>query len=151
MATYFDPTNAADLKLLRSAFRDVAEILEIAAGAEADVIRMYTGRLYPWSAGKVMVGPPTSIGGNPERFVYLWGYTVDSAAASADFLDALKRTVAHVVDWRIGVSKRDPSMGAGQTKTIRSLAGDANTEFPRGWNWRLHEYDVRPDSTIWIA
>lgn len=149
MATYFDSNKQEDLKLLREAHRDVSELAELASGAEADVLRYYTGRIFPWYAGRVMVGPPTSIGGDPERFIYLWGYKVDSAAASVDFKDALRRTIGQVLDWRIARAKKDPMLTVDYKKGV--FRGDANAELPRGWSWRLKEYDVRPDSTTWAV
>lgn len=142
MATYFLPADATHKKLLPEAYRDVNELADVAAQAEADVIRRYTGREY--------VAEATALGTTPERYVYLDGYKVDSAAAPSHLAEALRYTIALVIGWRIAQLKKNPIIDiqfAGGTSN--NFRPDAADPFPPRWHWRLTEYDLRPDAVVW--
>lgn len=160
MATYF--VVADDKLLLPPAARTNADLANVAADAEKDVIGHYTARAhYTWFTARLGFAPyfahtglVRSSEGTPELvneslslYVYLRGYKKDAADAAVDpdLKDALKREIAGVIAWRINqrdVNLLTSSEADGHGKSV-SLRPDANAVFPPGFGRRLQPFDIR--------
>jgi hypothetical protein len=149
MATYFDSTGT-DKLLLPPAARTNADLANVAARAEKDVINEYTGRapyvMYTARTG-TSEGSPELINASLGIYVYLRGYKVDAADAAADagLKDALKNEIADVIAWRI--ARRDVNTlttseadGSGKSQSIHPNAVGL---FPPGFGRWLRSYDLR--------
>lgn len=150
MATYFDSTVQGDKNLLPPAARTNADLANVAARAEKDVINQYTDRahyiVYTARAG-TSEGSPELINSALGIYVYLRGYKVDAndAAVNAGLKDALKNEIADVISWRI--ARRDvntlttsESDGSGKSQ---SMHPNAVGLFPPGFGRWLRPYDLR--------
>ena len=166
MATYF--VVATDTALLPPGIRAHAELANVAALAEADVIGAYTDDpayfLYTTQLGlqgflDVSIGrgeditnqsaPSTAV--VPQVRVYLKGYKVDSADANVDpnLKLALKRTIAEVIAWRLnqwsGNIEPGVAMSTGTDGSVpksKSFRPTAEDIFPPGWDRWLRPYDT---------
>jgi hypothetical protein len=148
MATYF--VVADDKPLLRPANRTNADLANVAADAEKDVIGAYTDRahytLYTARVGS-SEGTPEFVNEALSLYVFLRGYKVDAADAltDPDLKDALKREIAGVIDWRLmqrDVNTLTTSESDGAGKSV-SLRPGAEGVFPPGFGRRLRPYDIR--------
>lgn len=147
MATYFD--SAADKNLLPPEQRGYADLANLAAEVEKDCIEQYTVRADSgWYTAPSLVGQ----GGEPvgastlQLYVMLKGYKVDSAHADvdADLKDALKRTVADVITWRIERRLRGQALSGTSVQGVsRAYIEAASGLWPRGWDRRLRRFDLR--------
>jgi len=150
VATYFDSTGN-DKLLLVPAVRTNADLANVAAEAEKDVIEHYSDRShYFWYTaryGAPIEGTPELVNANLGLYVYLRGYKVDAndAAVDTSLKDALKREIASVIEWRI--KQRDVNLlttseadGSGESVQLRP---DANAVFPPGFGRRLRRFDIR--------
>lgn len=151
MATYFDTQEQADQNLLPPEFRGAADLANVAVEAEKDVIEQYTDRAHAWwYTARVMInegGTPESVNANLSMYVFLRGYKADAAHAAVDpdLKDALKRTIAAVIAWRLRQRNADPlvasqSSADGKSTTWRDSAVFL---FPRGFDRRLRRFDLR--------
>jgi len=150
MALYFDSTVAADKNLLPPAMRTNADLANVAARAEKDVISQYTARAHYllFTARQVSSeGTPELVNANLGLYVYLRGYKVDAADAATDagLKDALKNEVADTIAWRI--AQRDVNTltqseadGAGKSQTLHP---NAIGLFPPGFGRWLRAFDIR--------
>jgi hypothetical protein len=148
MTTYFDAAGT-DKLLLPPEFRLAADLANVAAVAERDVIGQYTDRAhYSWYTARVS----DSEGGTPELvnaslgiYVFLRGYKADSALADVDLKAALKQEVVDVIVWRLRQHNADPlvasqSSGDGKSTTWRD---NADRPFPNGFGRWLRLFDLR--------
>lgn len=150
MATYFNPSDEDDKRLLPVSVRDNPEVADLAPVIEDEVITFYTEVLdYPITPDRLRYRDATQIGGTSSvRWVFLRGYTEDSDDADVDaaFKTAFKRTIARVIAWRIAQGKGDPllvsesSADGAKAKTRRRTAWEP---LPEGWNDLLAPYDTR--------
>ena len=151
MATYFDSTAQADKNLLPPEFRAATDLANVAADAEKDVIEQYAARShYSWYTARVNVnegGAPELVNTNLGIYVFLRGYKADAAHVDVDpdLKDALKRTVADVITWRLRQHNADPLVASqssvdGKSTTWRDSAVYL---FPRGFDRRLRRFDLR--------
>ena len=149
MATYFDSTGN-DKLLLPPAMRTNADLANVAARAERDVIGQYTDRahylLFTARQGTADVAPEL-INATLSIYVYLRGYKVDAADAATDagLKDALKNEIADTIAWRI--AQRDVNTltqseadGSGKSQTLHP---NAIGLFPPGFGRWLRAYDLR--------
>jgi hypothetical protein len=149
VATYFDSTGT-DKLLLVPAVRTNADLVNVAAEAEKDVIAHYTARAhYLLNTVRLgsMEGTPELVNSSLGLYVFLRGYKVDAndAAVDTDLKAALKREIASVIEWRIrqrDVNTLTTSEADGAGKSV-SLRADANAVFPPGFGRRLRPFDIR--------
>ena len=167
MATYF--STAADLGLLPPGMRTDAELANVAALAEADVIQHFTQDppyfLYTEQLGlQGFIDASIGVGEDittqapyagavvPQVRVYLRGYKADSADPLVDpnLKYALKRAIAEVIAWRLWQWKQlEPGVSAasgtdGGTPKSRTFRPTAEDRFPPEWYRWLLPYDSRP-------
>ena len=156
MATYFDSTVAADKNLLPPAARTNADLTNVAARAEKDVIGQYTNRAHYllFTARQASSeGTPELVNATLSIYVYLRGYKVDAADAATDagLKDALKNEIADTIAWRIAqrdVNTLTTSEADGSGKSVQ-LRPDANALFPPGFGRWLRAFDIR--EPVWGA
>ena len=148
MATYFDPTNAEDKKLLPESMRSSTELANLHAVAERDVIRHFTRRRSSSS-----IGFPTlaeTVNQDLGLAVFLLGYKADSTDADvdADLKQALKETIADVIAWRFKRINKDGAI-ASETVIGKALGvkwrPSSSSSFPPNFAWRLSNFDLRTD------
>lgn len=152
MATYFDPTNQADVSLVHPDVRAAKDLAFVAGEVEADVIHEYTKRTPSWLYTLRYTGlagdePFTTVNTALAINVYLRGYTVDANDPTVDpsLKAALKRAVAGVIGYRLMQRNVDPftrSQSTGDSKSV-TYRDDATALFPRGWERWLREFDTR--------
>jgi len=165
VATYFDPTDPADLQLLPPSLRDAPVVEELAPLVEDDVIALYTRHYHDarYTLLQPVASPPlgftqrpsfvftprgfaTDIGGG--QLVYLIGYMPDSADAQTDvgLVKAMKREIAETLRWRAKQWDRDPGVRSegGQSGLTRSYAESVDDPFPPSFGRWLKPYDSRP-------
>lgn len=127
MGTFFDKD--ADSSLVHSSVRTHSEIENVANAVEDDILREYT------------VGTVAS-----SRTVYLDGYN-DTTPASSDaaLKDALKRTIADVLSWRLQHYDDDPtaSMIVRGSRTVARATSALDPNYPDAWDHRLIPFDLR--------
>jgi hypothetical protein len=151
MANYFDYTQAGDKNLLLPAQRTNADLVNVAAEAEKDVIEQYTERAhYSWYTARLSLNAelaPEPVNTNLGLYVFLRGYKQNAAdpAVDPDLKDALKREIADVISWRfrqrdVNTLTTSESDGAGKSVSLRP---DSNATFPRGFGRRLRRFDIR--------
>lgn len=149
MANYF--VVASDTGLLPPAIRTNADLANVAAEAEKDVIEHYTDRVRPtWYTARVNTVSENVgelVNSSLGLYVYLRGYKKDAndAAVDADLKDALKREIAGVIAWRL--AKRDVntltlSEADGSGKSL-SLHQSVMSDFPPGFGKKLRRFDTR--------
>jgi hypothetical protein len=147
VATYFTSTEVNDLKLLPESMRGAtAELANISAQAERDVIRTFTRRDSRYS----LLGFPTLavvVNSDLGLVVFLSGYTedADDADVDADLKQSLKETIAEVVAWRFMRRNKDLGITSESTdigKTV-SWSKKASSRFPPDFAWRLSNFDLR--------
>lgn len=145
MTAYFVP--ASDKTLLPPEQQNYSDLAALATDVEADVIQQFTVRVTDtWytipslvAAGGVQVGA-AAFG----LYVMLLGYTVDAATADADLKDALKRTVADVVSWRIERRMRGQALASSGVQGVSRAYIEASAGlWPRGWDRRLRRFNLR--------
>ena len=85
MSYYFDPTNADDLKLLNSAIRTDAELVNVSNPTEDYVRERYTD----WNSV------------DETYDVKLRGYEATASDATDPFKRAYKQTIADAISWRL--------------------------------------------------
>jgi len=128
VATYFDSTDADDKALLHASIRAHAELANVAALVEEEVLRHYT-------LGDTASG----------REVYLQGYTADADAADAALRESLRRTVGEVTSHRLRHYDKEPGLvresRGGRSKQWSAKGVDPN--WPDGWTRRLVDFDTR--------
>jgi len=147
MATYFTSTDAGDLKLLPESMRGAtAELVNISAVAERDVIRTFTRRESQFS----ILGFPTLaevVNQNIGLVVFLAGYKEDAdhADTDADLKQALKETIADVTSWRFKRTNRDAGIASESTDVGKTVTWRKKTasNFPPNFSWRLSNFDLR--------
>lgn len=150
MSTYFDA--AADTARLRPENRAYADLANLAADVEKDVIEAftvhsedlsYTAQAQAWLS--TPVGEQVTASTN-QLYVALRGYKADAAdaAVDADLKDALKRTVAEVIDWRIALRTREQAIAStGAAGVSRAYLAESRDLFPRSWRRHLYRFDLR--------
>lgn len=147
---YFDAEDPAHIALLRENIRDVSELKDVAAAAEYDVIAAWSGTQF---VGNTTYGTytfeSTLIRTSPfPIYCYLRNFTTDPEDSQADpmLVDALRRTIAQVIEWRVSQWKKDPVLRLQYANaTSLNYMDDANAMFPANWRRRLHMWDVRPE------
>lgn len=166
MTSYFDTTN--DKTLLPPAYRNHAELANVAVLAESDVIGYFTEDPPYWlyttqlglqgfldaSSGTGedvtnLSAPASAI--VPQLRVYLRGYKVDASHANVDpnLKLALKRTIAEVIAWRLNqwtvieAGMQSVSGQEGGVPKSKSFRPGAEEAFPPDWTRRLYPYDSR--------
>ena len=147
MTTYFTHNTEADLALLPERYRGYSDLENIAAQVEADVISRYTDMNQPWGYTRRSYNPAsTEINSDTGLAVFLSEYAADASAADTNFADAMRRTIAEVIAWRIRWVNSNPLLEgestseSGKSRTYRQQAFSA---FPPHWDWRLKPYDTR--------
>lgn len=149
MATYFDPTDPEDLKLLPVALRDQEDLAEVAARVEAEVIAEYEVSTYDGSSG---AGVDTSDRLDPAavmvadyRYVCLRGYAVDSTDADAGLKEALRKEIAELLRRRLWQSRREDGVRfAIDSDRQRQYRANAEDRIPESFGFWLRNYDIRP-------
>lgn len=149
MATYFDPTNAEDLKLLPVALRDQQDLADIAARVEAEVIAEYEVSTYDAPSGVAVDTAssldPAAVKVADYRYVCLRGYAVDSAAADAGLKEALRKEIAELLRRRLWQSRREDGVRfAIDSDRQRQYKPGAEDRIPESFGFWLRNYDVRP-------
>jgi hypothetical protein len=145
VSRYFDPDQPDDLRLVMPReLRESVDVADIALSVEKEVIEQFQQRIttHEWNVRLDPVGYPANL----ERriFVMLEGYHPDADQAYGPLRDALKRTIADVVSWRIQMHRRDRAMIVEtQGDRNRSYRRDAGELFPSQWEWRLRIFDLR--------
>jgi hypothetical protein len=159
VTTYFDSTVQADKNLLRPENRSYSDLANLAAEAEQDCIEAYTFQkaqgfyTVQWISplGWDYAGYGTPVGATVNRlYVGLRGYTVDASdpTVDPDLKNALKRAIAHVIDWRIGQRLREQAISTtGVQGVSRAYLEEARDVFPRGWDRSLRRFDIR--TPVW--
>jgi hypothetical protein len=148
MATYYDYTDADDLKLLPVTMRTAEELQEVSAIAEADAIAYYTeGAPNEDYTLRTVERAATQTG--DYEYVYLVGYEEDADDADTGLALALKRAIAEVIRWRLTQWKREMGIASesddrGRSKTYTLDAHTTN--FPPAWNRWLEPFDSREDA-----
>lgn len=131
MGTFFDPTSEEDKNLLSSENRDHAELTRVADQAEHDVIAIFE-----------------EIDGDGERTdVWLLGYDEDTDTATSSKLEeALRRTIAEVIDCRLSHYDDDPALAskAHGSRRWEYVEGENGRKWPKMWDARLTKFDRRP-------
>ena len=160
MADYFDPygTYATDYLLPKTLDRD--DIAYQAKQAERDVIAHYTrtetttplmaASMYEGDDGLEHLFDPTAT-----RAVYLRYYKADADdvdegnADEAAFLDAMRATIAELIEHRISQAGRTEgvSLKTQGSRTVAFAKGGRVANFPNGFERYLKPFDVRPAST----
>lgn len=126
--TYFDPSNGADRALLHEDVRSHSALYDVAGQAENEVIRVYTD--YD-SDGEV-------------DEVRLAGYDSDPALAGSALKDAIRRTIAEVVSWRLlhyDDDERAQSVSQGR-RSVTYKDGGPSRFWPKDWSRRLAGFDT---------
>jgi hypothetical protein len=119
-----------DLTMLPLSQRDHEDLANIATNAEADVIRHFTKAREHEDALVLDSGLPT------ERYVWIRGYQVDpnDADVTDGFRDAMRRTIANVIRWRIPRNAKPANVVAESgDKRTKDYRPDAESEFPPGF------------------
>jgi hypothetical protein len=147
VATYFDSTQATDKNLLPPEFRSAADLANVAADVEKDVIGHYTehGRDTLFRASRDFSQPGEQVNENLSLWVRLRGYKADAAHADVDpdLRDALKRTIADVITWRLRQHNADPLMASESSdQRSKTWRDSAVYTFPRSWDRRLRNFDL---------
>jgi len=152
MASYFN--TGTDTALLHPSVRTHAELANIAAAAEYDVIQAYTYRVKGKSFNsQVQIQPDGPYYYTTEDYVvYLDGFNPDAdhANVSALLKEALQRTIADVISHRIlninsaGGSILEEKRGR---RTIK-YADAKDLLYPEDWDSRLASFDLRPAFSI---
>lgn len=146
--TYFDPAALVDQNLLAPEYRAYADLANLAGVVEQDVIAYYTARapdtLYTYRKS-VPVGEATGAAGLA-RFVCLRGYKASSqdSTTDPDLKDALRRTIAVVLEWRIMQRIRSQAISSTSVQGVsRTYFEQARSLWPTGWNRFLKDFDTR--------
>jgi len=160
VTAYFDasgPTTPSML-MLPPTMRTNSDIARLAAEAEADVINAFTRPLnavtyfnYPAPASLPVALQLTSVFTDlgTGAGVFLRYYTTDASLCTVpDFVTAMQRTVAAIIQWRFTQSKRDVQIrsrsgGAGIGSNETYLPYD---DLPPAWTRWLKLYDTREDA-----
>jgi hypothetical protein len=124
-----DPTEDNDLALLPPAIRDYADMANVAASAEEDVLAEFTRDRIDDGGLAVILDENTPV----ERFVWLKGYAPDPFDAEDAFVAAYRREIANVIRWRIARDDKKPNVDsetASSSRTTRSYRSDAEERFP---------------------
>lgn len=146
--TYFDVTAPADQNLLAPEYRAYADLANVASTVELEIIAFYTARapdaLYTYRQS-VPIGE--AVGAiNLARFVFLRGYKASSQDSLTDpqLKDALRRTVALVIEWRIAQRIRNAVMSSSSMQGVsRTYIEQARSLWPAGWTRWLKDFDTR--------
>lgn len=169
MATYFDHTVQAHKNLLPSDIRTDAELSNVAAIAEADVINEFTRApgytnytsdeelLRDGIVSTEVVGEDITAEGAPSGAivptvkVYLRGYKVDAddPATDPNLKLALRRTIAEVIRWRFGQWRREQAVASasdGNSKS-RSFRDGSDSSFPPDWDRWLKPF--KSEEPLW--
>lgn len=134
MAAYFNPADADDLKLLHSSVRTNAELANVAARVETDVIRYYSE--YDSASTSYVVA--------------LRGYAADADQAEATFKAAMKQTIADLISFQLRSYSNEPGVKA-LTRGKRNwnfgqqagMSAPTDQSYEPGWNYRLTIFDTR--------
>lgn len=144
MTSYFTHTATADTVLLIKSFRAHDDLAVIAASAERDVISHFTRR-YPAFDNYATTG---FIGRAYHKGNGVWvaldGFNPDaSQVTDADFVIALRETIADVINWRLSKAGENIALqSSGTAGTRRQPRDDIHQPFPPGnWTWRLKVWD----------
>lgn len=147
MTTYFTHTNEPDLALLPERYRGYSDLENIAAQVEADVISRFTDFNQATGYTRRSYNPAsTEINADTGLAVFLSEYEADASAADVNFADAMRRTIADCIAWRIRWVNSNPLLAgestseSGKSRTYRQ---QAFSMFPPSWDWRLKSYDTR--------
>lgn len=147
MAAYFDPTDPTHYALLPPQYQAGEALLRLAPVIEAEIIASYTvrARIRPpyYASDTVLVLDDAGY------YVALQYYTPDADdCTSAEFVTAMRRTVARVLTWRLDQEKLSPfdASVSGQSGlgSSRSFRLDARDTLPPHWQVFLRRYDMRP-------
>lgn len=151
MASYFDPTDPADMVLIPDTFRGADGVADLAAVVEADVIRRYTKR----AKSDVLPGLVDAVFKNLDLglIIFLRGYKpdADDADTDPDLKEAMRLTVADVMVHRLRQLHRDPTVaseGADTGKSVVYNLADVRSPFPPNWSWRLTPFDAREPAWV---
>lgn len=149
MATYYDASLQAHKDLLPPEQRAYADLANLATECEKDVIEQFTERARDsiYTAPSLVGEGGEQVGATDmQRYVRLRGYKADSAHADvdADLKDALKRTIADVLSWRIERRLRGQALSGTSVQGVsRAYIEAAAGLWPRGWDRRLRTFDLR--------
>jgi hypothetical protein len=144
MTTYF--VKATHVTYLPERYREHSDLDNIASRVEADVISQYTKFQHPLGYTARTYNPTaTEINSDTGLSVFLSEYEVDADDADTNFADAMARTIADVIAWRIRWEAANPLLSAessdlGKSRTYRTTA---ISMFPPNWDSRLRPYDTR--------
>lgn len=159
MPGYWDAQQGStDLQLLPSHLRADENLATLSEVVEADIVARYTvstadAPAYAWTATPwgwtLDTGPAAGMVKLADNlYIRLRGYAPDAADAEAYFAAAMRREIAHVLRWRLGQAKRDPSITQESTddrsKTYRD---DAAEPFPATFPLYLRPFVV--DDGAW--
>ena len=146
MTAYFVVTNATHLSYMPERFREHSDLEFIASRAEADVIAAFTAFQHPYGYTARTYNPAgTEINADTGLTVFLSEYEEDAADADTNFADAMARTIADVIAWRIRWEATNPLVSAESSDLgkSRSYRVSALSPFPPTWDSRLRPYDTR--------
>lgn len=150
MATYFDATAPADKALLPPEQQSYTDLAALAVDVEQDVINEYTARAHYWFyTARLMAsleGTPEPVNTALSLYVYLRGYKVNSAdvAVDVDLKNALKRTIAEMISWRISRRIRGETLASQSVQGVsRAYLAATAALWPKGWDRRLRHFDLR--------
>lgn len=141
---YFDVADDDHKALLPDSIRGGAELENVAADAEADVIAAFTDTC-PSASSLDCVQLLDADGDGIGLYVCLKGYTTDPAEAEQNLAAAMRRSIAEVIRWKWPQRNREPSLSAestdmGKSRTFRS---DSEVPIPASALRWLVPYDSR--------
>lgn len=126
---YFDPTAEADQNLLPSSVRAHAELSNVSAQVESEIIGYYTD---------------VDVYGDALR-VRLLGYHATPASAKATLREQLRQTIAEVVGHRLTYYGAETNVKR-EKRGGREVeyAATGSTQWPAKWHRRLDKFSTVP-------